>query len=378
MRDHYATLGLNPGADDAAIRAAYRRLVREHHPDASGQPVDSARFAQITEAYRTLTDPLRRRRYDALRLLAAATPVRRLFDLFEDSGSRSRLAQLLARNVRRIFAAAERGERWRGRDILIQKQIDFAEAYAGADVTVAYDRLERCAACQGSGRRTFEPCGLCGGRGEIVFPGPARMKKACPKCGGAGVVGHGRCASCHGQGRLRQAHAVTLRAPGGTDTGARLRAAGQGDAGLGAGRDGDLIVEIAVAGSLHYARDGQNLVIEKSVPLCTAMQGGAAAVGLPDGVAVEIEIPPDSYPDRVLRVAGRGFESSASRERGDVVVVLDVYLPDELDAASRRIAMEWFYAVKAGETEKAADLAFRLMEAGKGVISRDDGGQAGS
>jgi len=370
MRDHYAILGVGPKDSDDTIRAAYRRQLRQHHPDASGQPVDSARFAAITEAYRVLSDPQRRRRYDATRLFVMMPPLRRLADLIQEPSGRARVAGYLMRNARAIFAAGA-GAQLHGGDIVRRASVSFVDSYKGGDLRVEYRRLARCTACNGAGRPHTEECPLCGGKGQLLFPAVGLLKKRCPKCGGFGVVGEGRCRPCRGKGRVAEDAAVTLRLPAGIANGAVLRAKDKGDAGLANGRDGDLLVEVRVEGSLHFSRRDDDLVLEKPIPFCTAMKGGKVAVALPTGDAVEVSIPPGSYPDREIRVSDLGFYAESRKKKGDLVLALEVFLSENLDAPARRAAMTWLHAARNGDPKTAAELAARLVAESKGTICAD-------
>jgi molecular chaperone DnaJ len=372
VHDHYRILGLRPTANLDKIRAAYRQLVRAQHPDASGRPADHAHFAAITEAYRVLTDPARRRRYDAWRAVLTVSPFRRVLAAWQDPPSRARWVQTLQRQVRRIFAAAEPVVGRDGEPVRLSASVSFADAYRGGQLTVDFQRLTRCRDCGGLGSANSVACPLCGGKGRFVLAGPVQVTKKCPKCDGAGYAGEGRCRTCQGRRRTLEAVATTLRCPAGVSTGVTLRAPGQGHQGVPPGGDGDLLVEVTVAGSLHFDRRGLDLVAQKTIPLADALLGGKAAVALPDDTAIEVTIPADVHPGKELRTPGLGFVSADGHTRGDLVLLLDVYLPEGLGDHGRYLAAEWFHAVRGHDAALAQRLAADLRKLAKGNVWRRD------
>jgi hypothetical protein len=117
-----------------AIRAAYRQLVRQKHPDLAATPADHAGFRGLTEAYRVLADPAARRQYDAKRIFLLAPPIRRLLDAFENPRVRGRLAETLFARRPRAFPAEESSAADRREDILVNKLISFQQSYTGGDI----------------------------------------------------------------------------------------------------------------------------------------------------------------------------------------------------------------------------------------------------
>jgi len=360
MRDHYRILGVGPKADLDAIRAAYRQLVRQKHPDLAATPADHADFAALTEAYRVLADPAARRQYDAKRIFLLAPPIRRLLDAFENPRVRGRLAETLLRGARALFQPKNRPQRIDGEDILVNKLISFQQSYTGGDILVEYERQIRCMTCQGCGRHHPKECPLCHGQGQMVFPGAGPMRKLCPRCNGLGLIGKTPCRTCLGSGRHREAATKHLRVPPGAKAGLKLRAQGQGDQGWRGGRDGDLIVCLAVEGALDFIRRDLDLYTEKVIPLQTAVRGGKAAVVMPDKSAIEIDIPRGSPPGRELRIAGRGFRSPPGGKKGDLIVRLDVYMPGDLDDHVYQLGLAWLEAVETGPPDRAAGIAAEL------------------
>ncbi|MDP8224890.1 MAG: DnaJ C-terminal domain-containing protein [Candidatus Lernaella stagnicola] len=372
LQDHYKILGVTPRTDADAIRAAYRRLVRETHPDMTDDTTAHQRFKAVSEAYRVLSDAKQRRQYDALRFFLLAAPLRRLANVLTDPQSRTRLGGALLTVARRLARAPFEDVSLDGANIDMARGISFVESFTGTTLSLRYERLLRCVDCEGAGWEEHEACPLCHGRGVLTFPIAGVIHKRCPKCSGRGVVGAGRCRPCHGQGRVPSETNVTVRVPPGVDSDTLLRAKGKGHQGLAGHEDGDLFLSVSVDGSLHFSRNALDLHVEKAIPLCIAISGGRAAVALPDDTAIEIVIPPGTYPGSKLRAAARGFHSPPHKKRGDLIVHLDVYLPDDLDHNQRALADEWFHAAHTGDEAAVNRHAAQLLRQLEGLVCCED------
>jgi DnaJ-class molecular chaperone len=142
--------------------------------------------------------------------------------------------------------------------------------------------------------RLLRPCSTCGGRGKLATP----------------------CSACHGTGMVRTVRPLTVRIPPGADDGDRLRA-------------GNILIETRVRSHPHFRRDGLDLHLRLPVTLSEALSGGTVEVPTPDG-PVRLKIPPRSQPGARLRLRDKGVARGSSR--GDLLVELDVRLPDQEDA----------------------------------------------
>jgi len=360
MQDHYKILGVSPRDDGDRIRAAYRRLVREIHPDMSERPADNTRFAQVTEAYRVLSDADQRRKYDALRLVTMMLPVRKLLEVAEDPLLRSRVASTIAGGLHRLSQAARGDKKTDGDDIVLKRAVSFADSYTGTTLEVTYARPVRCENCEGFGVDQPQVCRRCEGRGYLplgVVPG---LSKTCTLCGGDGVTGDGPCPDCDGCGLVVIEENVRLRVPAGARHGLKLQLRSRGAHGRYGGKDGNLIVALQVEGSLKYGRSGNNLTIEAEVPLSVAVNGGQLDVALPDESILRVAAPARTYPGKQLRVSGFGFADAKSKNRGDLLLTIDVSLPPHLNDEERDLAAEWFYRARDGHIP--ADLAAKISD----------------
>jgi molecular chaperone DnaJ len=354
MRDYYEILGVARGCDDAVLKSTYRKLAMEHHPDRNGGREDSAtRFKEISEAYTILSDPQKRAAYDRFGHAGLngqggmngggfGGDVHDIFnevfgDVFGDmfGGGRAR----------------SRGPA-RGQDLRYDLEITLEQAYAGAEVEITAPSAITCEACQGTGAKPgVSPtvCGTCGGAGRVrSSQGFFAVERACPRCGGAGQLVLDPCQECNGHGQVRQTRILQVRVPAGVDDGARIRLAGEGDAGARGGPRGDLYIFLSVHPHELFERDGPDLLCTVPVPMATAALGGEIeAPCLMGGEAcdgeckISVKVPEAAQTGRIVRVKGRGMPSLRSRERGDLVVELFVETPAKLSVRQKELLREF-------------------------------------
>jgi molecular chaperone DnaJ len=164
---------------------------------------------------------------------------------------------------------------------------------------------------------------------------------ACPRCGGTGQEIDDPCDRCSGAGRVTLSESLTVRIPAGVDDGAQLRVSGRGQAGVRGARAGDLYVQIRVRPHPTFRRAGDDLGCEVSVPMTVAALGGTIEVPTLDGPE-ELDVSPGTQPGQVVRLRGKGMPRLDGRGRGELVLLLNVAVPTDLDddqaAALRRLA----------------------------------------
>lgn len=328
--DHYEVLGVARGATQEEIKKAYRKLARELHPDANpGDQTAEDRFKEVSHAYEILSDPEKRQRYDMFgddRGMGAAG--------FGDFGG---ISDLFSTFFGGGGAQTRRGPQ-RGADVLAQVELTLEEAAEGVERDVEVETYSECETCGGSGAAPGSyptSCGGCGGSGEVrevrrtVF-GNMMTATVCPRCGGAGQEIKDPCKTCSGSGRTRVTDVLTVKIPAGVDDGARLRVTGRGHTGARGGRAGDLYVEILVEPHTVFRRAGDDLACEVLVPMTVAALGGAVMVPTLEGDE-ELEIEPGTQSGEVVRMRNRGMPRLGGRGRGELVVLLKVLTPTDLD-----------------------------------------------
>jgi molecular chaperone DnaJ len=327
--DLYEVLGVRRDATPDEIKRTYRRLARELHPDVNDDPDAERRFKQITAAYQTLSDPVRRRQYDLFGGQGVAPDLfpfgdmGDIFDVFFGGGIGGR------RRGTRRRARAHRGE-----DLFVRLTLQFEEAAFGTEKEVSVDTMHECGRCRGSG---CEPgthpsrCTRCGGSGEIqdvsrsVF-GTVMTARPCTTCEGTGEEIAAPCKECRGDGRLPTRQARTVEVPAGVADGMELRVPGGGQEGRQGGGQGDLFVALKVRPHPIFDRRGQDLVCVLTVPMTQAALGTEVEIPTLDEPEL-IRLEPGTGSGTIIRLRGRGLPHVGRRARGDLFVTVEVETP---------------------------------------------------
>jgi molecular chaperone DnaJ len=344
--DPYELLGVERGASDAGIKRAFRRLARELHPDVNKHDADAEeRFKEAAEAYEILSDPDRRRTYDAfghdgLRT-GGWTPGAGGFGNVEDI-----LTSVFGRGdsiFGDLFGFADRGPAGGG-DVAAEVEVSLAEVVTGAERQVSFAAVSTCEHCRGNGAEPGTPihtCDTCGGVGRVqqvrrTAFGQLVQTSTCPTCHGAGKVAEQPCEVCDGSGRELRERTWDVEIPPGIETGQRIRISGAGHAGEPGGQMGDLYVLVEVTDDERFEREGRDLITVASVPATRAMLGGKLTVPTLDGER-EVDLPAGSQPGDSIRLRGLGLPSIRERGRGDQYVLVDVTVPGKLSREQREI-----------------------------------------
>ena len=361
MRDYYEILGVSRGSDDAALKAAYRKLAMEHHPDRNGGCEDSAtRFKEINEAYSVLSDAQKRAAYDRFGHEAFTQGMNgggggglggRGQDGFADIGD----------IFETIFGSAfgggggmggARQQNRRGADLRYDMQVTLEEAFHGKSTEIEIEVSQQCDTCDGSGATpgTGERmCQLCHGQGAVrAKQGRFVVERPCPTCGGRGQVIEDPCGDCRGEGRVDRPERLAVEVPPGVDTGTRIRLSGKGEAGQRGAPPGDLYIFIHVKPHALFEREGTTLATRVPVSFTTAALGGSVDIPDLDGSTNTVDIPTGIQSGKQLRVRGAGMPVLQGRGRGDLVVEIKVETPTKLSRKQKEI-LEQFRETETGD-----------------------------
>lgn len=355
--DLYSVLGLDRKASLSEIKRAYRRLARKYHPDINpGDRAAEAFFRRLAVAYETLSDPDRRRRYDAVGEGVAQVPDASFefqgfdFSVAAEGPQASTFGDLFA-DVFRRSPGAERSED--GADLHAEVALSFDEAMRGAERTLTLTRVEICHACRGTGslQSAEARCAHCQGSGHLrLARGHMVFTKSCPHCGGSGRRRQRPCPTCGGEGSQPRTETVTVRMPAGIDDGARVRVPAKGHVGRRGGRTGDLSVTVKVAPHPWFTRDSDDLHVVVPVAIHEAALGARIDVPSPEG-PVKLRVPPGTQSGQRFRLRDRGVPSPRRAQRGDLVVEIRLVLPRLVDERSKELLRE-FGRINAGNVRK--------------------------
>src|SRR3982750_4432505 len=350
-QDYYDLLGIQRGADEAAIKAAYRRMAKEHHPDRkNGCKESEARFKAISEAYDVLKDPQKRAAYD--RFGRAAFQNGGNGDPFADAGFNG-FSDIFSTIFGDFMDPRARQNALRGADLRYDLELSLEEAFTGIEKTVTIEANSRCEVCDGRGCNSLDRCAstckTCGGMGKVrAQQGFFVVERGCPTCRGSGEVISDPCANCHGEGRTLSQRKLSVKIPAGVDEGTRIRVAGEGEAGVRGASGGDLYLFVHMKRHPIYAREGTTLIAECPITFTTAALGGSISLPGLDGEKVDVKLPAGIQSGEQLRHRGSGMSVLTGRGRGDLVARILVETPGRLNKEQKKL-LEEFRATETGD-----------------------------
>ncbi len=363
MRDLYEVLGVARSASDDEIKKAYRKLARQHHPDANpDDPKAEERFKEISAAYDTLSDPDKRKAYDQFGA-AGGMGAQGGFDpsAFSDFAQErgfdisDLFGDLFGRRRGGGGGGRGRPQPRRGVDLETRVTLSFDDALRGARVTVPVDKDVNCTDCKGTGAApgtSRSTCPDCGGTGERqVNQGFFAISEPCFRCGGQGTIVETPCGTCRGTGKTRRTKRYTVKIPAGISDGARIRVPGKGLDGEFGGPPGDLWVVVQVLPSERFQRRGKDVIIDVPVTFPEAALGAEIDVPTPLGDKVRVKVPAGSTDGKMLRVRGMGSPSEKG-DAGSLLVRLKLLVPDSLSTQQTE-ALEKFAALDGGNDPRA-------------------------
>ncbi|MBA3844706.1 MAG: molecular chaperone DnaJ [Actinobacteria bacterium] len=337
----YESLGVSKNASQDELKKAYRKLVREVHPDKNpGNTEAEARFKEVQSAYDVLSDPEKRKAYDTMGTTNGRTPPGGTTFDFGDFD----LGDLFGGMFNRGGAAQQQPQRGqRGNDVEVPVQLSFEDAIRGVQTTVPVQLDLACHSCHGTGAAPGTApvtCPQCEGRGVVATSqGLFALQQPCPRCHGMGSIVETPCPTCHGSGRERRTKRYTVKIPAGVKDGTRIKLRGKGEAGYGGASAGDLYVVTRVEPSKIYERRGDDLVVNVPVSYPIAALGGEVEVPTPEG-AVSLKVPSGTEDGKLLRIKGRGVQRLKGSGQGDVLARIRIDVPKKVNKKQRELLEE--------------------------------------
>jgi molecular chaperone DnaJ len=361
-RDYYELLGVARDASEGEIKKAFRGLARELHPDVSEAPDAEERFREVVEAYEVLSK----------------SETRELYDRYGHAGLRSggfQPGHFDFGSLSDLFSAffgddllGGRASRSRGADLVAAVEIELAEAATGVTRQVPFQVAVTCARCEGDGAEPgsqITTCPTCGGAGRLqqvsrsVF-GEFVRTQACPACGGSGRKVETPCTECQGAGRVLEERRLEVSIPPGIHDGQRIRLSGEGHAGAGGARAGDMYVQVHVRHDARFVREGNDIFSTVDLTITQAALGAALTVPTLDG-DLELEFEPGVQPGEIRVLRGRGMPVLQGFGRGDQRVLVNVVVPRRLTDEQRKLLAE-FDARSDAETYKPDEGLFEKLK----------------
>ena len=341
-RDYYDILGVPRSAPPEDIKAAFRSLARQYHPDVNKAPDAEERFKEINEAFAVLSDDQKRAAYD--RFGHAGLDGMGGMPDFSNIDLGDIFEELFGFGFGRRSGGQQRNVPRRGADLQYNLTLAFEEAVFGVEKEVEFTRDEVCARCDGAGAEpgtTKSACPTCGGRGEVrqtrqTFFGNMVQVATCPNCRGKGEIIGTPCKTCNGRGLERKTVKKSVKIPGGVDNGTQVRLGSEGQPGLNGGPQGDLYIAINVREHRYFKRRDDEIMLDLDINVAQAALGAEVEVPTVDGATL-LSIPPGVQTGKVLRMRGKGVPHLRGGGRGDQLVVVDVAIPRKLNAEQRKL-----------------------------------------
>jgi len=343
-RDYYDILGIGRNASDDEIKAAFRKLARQYHPDVNKEADAEEKFKELNEAYGVLSDSDKRARYDRFGKEGLGNMGSGGFhdytadfgDLFEEI-----LGGFGFSTGRR---SASRKSPRRGRDLQMAVPLKFEEAVFGVDKEIEFEREETCSRCNGSGAEpgtTPTKCSTCNGQGEVrqvrqTFLGQMVQTAPCPTCSGRGEIISSPCNVCRGAGLERKRVKKKVQVPAGVDHGTQIRLAGEGGPGVFGGPNGSLFLVLDVKPHKFFKRRENDILLNLDINIAQAVLGAEVDVPTLDGDE-KLKIPAGTQPGKVITIKGKGVPYLRRRDRGNQMVIVNVAIPSKLTKEQREL-----------------------------------------
>ncbi len=350
-RDYYEVLGVEKGAAAQDIKRAYRQMALKYHPDKNpGNKEAEEKFKEAAEAYEVLSNDDKRQRYDQFGHAGMGGPgnggphmnMEDIFSQFGDIfGGHNPFESFFGGG-----GARTSGRRYvnKGSNLRIKVKLNLEEVANGVEKKIKVSKHVACETCKGSGAKdasSFNQCGTCRGSGVVrrvtnTILGQMQTTATCPSCHGEGQTIASKCRSCQGTGVKTGEEVISINIPPGVAEGMQMTVSGKGNTAPRGGIAGDLLVVIEEEVHAELTRDGHNLLYDLYVSIPDAALGISAEVPTVEGKA-RIKIDPGTQGGKVLRLKGKGLPELNSYHRGDLLVNVNVWTPQRLNADEKKL-----------------------------------------
>jgi molecular chaperone DnaJ len=349
-RDYYEVLGVNRNAAEGDIKKAYRQMALKFHPDKNpGNKEAEDKFKEAAEAYEVLSNTDKRRRYDQFGHQGVGSAANgggygmNMEDIFSQFGD-----IFGGHNpFESFFGGGGGGGRRhvnRGSNLRIKVKLTLAEIVNGVEKKLKVNKAVACNSCSGTGAQNgsaFSKCSTCNGQGQVrrvtnTILGQMQTTSTCPTCQGEGQTITNKCKTCHGHGTQPGEEIISINIPPGVGEGMQVTVSGKGNAAERGGIPGDLLIVIEEVEDPHLKRDGNNLHYDLYISIPDAALGTSLEIPTVEGKA-KIRIEPGTQAGKVLRLKGKGLPQLNSHFRGDLLININVWTPQNLSVEEKKI-----------------------------------------
>ncbi|MCD6382913.1 MAG: DnaJ domain-containing protein [Thermoplasmata archaeon] len=329
-KTYYEVLGVSEKATIDEIKRAYRELAMKYHPDKNPEDkTANERFREIKQAYDVLSNPSRRQKYDNyLRMKREGRLPNQ--QTYQSVASATNGGQGTGGVYPRGYTPK------RGKDVDYELTISFRESYFGTEKTIKVSIPGPCRVCNGTGfdLSSYVLCPTCYGAGYVIQTvqtanGPVSKSITCPTCKGVGGNYLRKCSRCKGTGSDMYLEKIKVKIPAGVENGAIIKITSKGGYGFFGGPRGDLNLKMKVEKDENFWRVRNNLHTKIVISFVKAILGGRAKVNTLKGEEI-IPIPEASTLGTELIVEGEGFPDPITGERGDLIVEVEIDVPEDL------------------------------------------------
>jgi molecular chaperone DnaJ len=349
-RDYYEVLGVSKSASEAELKKAYRKKAIQFHPDKNpGNKEAEENFKEAAEAYEVLSNPEKRQRYDQFGHAGMGGAAGGGFgggmnmeDIFSHFGDIFGGGSFFGGG----FGGGGRGSQRvnRGSNLRVKVKLTLKEIAEGVEKKIKVKKYVECNSCNGSGAKdgsSFSSCSTCHGTGQVTrvqntILGQMQTASTCPSCNGEGKIITNKCTSCHGEGIVKDEEVITIQIPAGVAEGMQLSVSGRGNAARRGGINGDLLILIQEEEHPELVRDENDLLYNLFISIPDSILGTAVEIPTIEN-KVKVKIDGGTQPGKILRLRGKGLPDVNGYGRGDLLVKINVWVPNNVSKEEKKI-----------------------------------------
>ena len=341
-KDYYDVLGVSKGATAQEIKKGYRKMAVKYHPDKNpGDNAAEESFKEAAEAYEVLSDDNKKAKYDRFGHAA--------FDGAGGGGGGygggfggggmnmddifSQFGDIFGGGGGGFGGGGSRQRRVKGSNLRIRVSLTLEEIANGVEKKIKVKRK-----VQSSGT-TYKTCTTCNGSGQVMrvtntILGRMQTAATCTTCGGSGQQIDKKAAGTDAHGLATAEETVSVKIPAGVVDGMQLKVSGKGNDAPGNGVAGDLLVLIEEEDHAELKREGDNLHYDLYVGIPDAVLGISKEINTVTG-KVRIKLEAGIQSGKILRLRGKGIPNVNGYSKGDLLVHVNVWTPQELNKEQR-------------------------------------------